>query len=263
MPMRMSGMSFEGNYYVRMLITLLAALVLAWPPAAAAQTAATAIAWARVPAGTFQQGCVPGDMRCDGDEHPGRAVTITRAFEMMTTEVTTGMLRAAQRSLDRQPAWSTNPDQPATVVTWDEARAFCASIGGRLPTEAEWEYAARGGRAAARYPWGDQPPDYEPAAVNGAVFEADGARPAAGFRPNGFGLYHMAGNVWEWVADYYGIYDEGPVTDPRGPDGGGYRVVRGGSYGDDDRNLRLSNRNPNRPGNSNVNVGFRCARDIR
>ena len=236
-------------------------LLLAASPAHAQDV--STIKWARLPAGTFQQGCVPGDTRCDGDEHPRRAVTISRAFDLMTTEVTTGMFRGSKVTLDEQPAWSRTPDQPATIVTWDEARAFCGSIGGRLPTEAEWEYAARGGRDGARYPWGDEAPDYEAGAANGAVFEADGARPAAGFRPNGFGLYHMAGNVWEWVADYYGIYDDGPVKDPQGAGGGAFRVVRGGSYGDDDRNLRTSNRNPNRPGNSNVNVGFRCARDVR
>jgi formylglycine-generating enzyme required for sulfatase activity len=259
MPMRIR------DYYERMPIrtlVLAGALVAALGPAARAQDA-SAIRWARIPAGSFQQGCVPGDMRCDGDEHPRRPVTISRAFDLMTTEVTVGMFRGAKVALDEQPAWSRSADQPVTIVTWDDARGFCASIGGRLPSEAEWEYAARGGADGTRYPWGDQPPDYEAGAVNGAVFEADGARAASGFRPNGFGLFHMAGNVWEWVADWYGIYDEGAVTDPRGAEGGAFRVVRGGSYGDDDRNLRLSNRNPNRPGNSNVNVGFRCARDAR
>jgi formylglycine-generating enzyme required for sulfatase activity len=98
--------------------------------------------------------------------------------------------------------------------------------------------------------------------VNGAAFEGDSPRTAKTFAPNGFGLYDMAGNVWEWVADWYSVLDPEPAKDPRGGEGGGFRVVRGGSYGDDQSNLRVSNRNPNRPASRNVNVGFRCARDV-
>jgi len=201
-------------------------------------------------------------MRCDGDEHPRHSVTISRPFELMTTEVSVGMVRAAKQPVAEQPQWSTAPDQPVVVVTWDGARTFCEAIGGRLPTEAEWEYAARGGREGTRFPWGDQSPTYEPKGPTGAMFEGDAGRAVGSYAPNAFGLHHMSGNVWEWVADWFGPYEDEAVTDPRGPSAGEFRVVRGGSYGDDERNLRLSNRNPNRPGNSNVNVGFRCARDL-
>ena len=223
---------------------------------------APAIQWARIPAGTSQQGCVPADMRCDGDEHPRHAVTISRPFELMTTEVSIAMYRGGKQPLAEQPPWSTAPDQPVVVVTWDNAGAFCEAIGGRLPTEAEWEYAARGGRDATRFPWGNQSPAYQATDPAGAAFEGDAARPVGSYPPNAYGLHHMSGNVWEWVADWFGPYESDAVTDPRGPTEGEVRVVRGGSYGDDERNLRASNRNPNRPGSSNVNVGFRCARDL-
>jgi formylglycine-generating enzyme required for sulfatase activity len=227
-----------------------------------AQTSAPpGFAWVRIPAGTFQMGCTSRDMRCDADEQPPHAVTLSRAFDIMATEVTAGMYRAAVKDVDEQPAWSTGPDFPITIVSWDEAQAFCRAVGGRLPTEAEWERAARGGRDDSVYPWGDQEPDDRPGAANGAAFESDGARAVKSFAANAYGLYDMSGNAWEWVANWYGSYGADPVSDPMGPDGGQFRVVRGGSYGDDSRNLRLSNRNPNRPGNSNVNVGFRCARD--
>jgi formylglycine-generating enzyme required for sulfatase activity len=230
--------------------------------ASLAAQSAPRIEWARIPAGTFQQGCVPDDARCDGDEHPRHAVTISRPFEMMTTEVSVGMMRAARQAVAEQPPWSTAADHPVVIVSWTSAQAFCNAVGGRLPTEAEWEYAARGGRDGLRYPWGSGSPAYDEKDAAGAVFESDAARAVGSFALNGFGLHHMSGNVWEWVGDWFGAYEPDAVTDPLGPREGEFRIVRGGSYGDDERNLRLSNRNPNRPANTNVNVGFRCARDL-
>jgi formylglycine-generating enzyme required for sulfatase activity len=228
------------------------------------QTPATTVpglTWVRIPGGTSQMGCASTDTRCDADEQPPHEVTLSRAFDIMTTEVTIGMYRAAVKEVDEQPIWSTTPEHPATIVTWDEAQGFCQTVGARLPTEAEWERAARGGRDDSIYPWGDQEPEDRPGSANGAAFEGDGARAAKAYAANGYGVYDMSGNAWEWVANWYEVYGDRAVTDPKGPDGGRFRVVRGGSYGDDSRNLRISNRNPNQPGNANVNVGFRCARD--
>jgi formylglycine-generating enzyme required for sulfatase activity len=221
-----------------------------------------AIAWARIPAGSFHMGCVPDDPRCGVDEHPRHAVTFSKPFEMMISEVTVEMYRVAGLPLDEQPPWSTSPGHPVVIVTWDRAREFCGTAGGRLPTEAEWEYAARGGREGAIYPWGNQPPTDEAGATNGAAFENERPLPAKSFAPNAYGLYDVAGNVWEWTADAIGLYTADPVTDPAGPRTGRARIVRGGSFGDDPENLRVSNRTPNQPDRVNVNVGFRCARDV-
>lgn len=220
------------------------------------------LGWVRVPAGSFTMGCVPADDRCAADEEPRHVVTISKAFELMAAEVTVGQFRTVIPEVDPQPAWSTTPEHPVVSVTWNEAVDFCRAVGGRLPTESEWEYAARGGKADALYPWGDAAPTDRPGASNGAAFEGDSARPVRTYGSNGFGLYDMAGNVWEWVADFGGFYGPRPETDPTGPDTGSVRVVRGGAYGDDAANLRVSNRTPNGPDRLNVNVGFRCARDL-
>ena len=208
-------------------------------------------------------GCVPSDQRCGSDESPRHAVTLTRAFEMMTTEVTTAMYRAGGGTPEEQPPWSTSPQHPVVAVTWNEADAFCDAMAARLPTEAEWEYAARGGREGTLFTWGDEAPLDKPGAANGATSESDAARPVGSFAANGFGLYDMAGNVWEWTADWASVYDAEPQTNPGGMLSGRVKIVRGGSYGDDPSNLRLSNRTPNQPMSRNVNVGFRCVRDAR
>jgi len=244
-------------------VLCLAGLLAGMTASTGAQTVMPAgLTWARIPAGTFQMGCATVDTRCDADEWPRHAVTLSRAYDIMTTEVTVGMYRAVIKTLRDQPAWSTTPEHPVTTVSWDDAQAFCLALGGRLPTEAEWERAARGNRDGSVYVWGDQEPDDRAGAANGAAFESDSARPAKSFAANGYGLYDMAGNAWEWVANYFDAYGADPITDPKGADQGRVRVVRGGSYGDDSRNLRLSNRNAVAPRNTHVNVGFRCARDV-
>ena len=189
-------------------------------------------------------------------------MTLSSGFELMTAEVTIGQFRAVMKQADEQPPWSTSPDHPVVSVDWNEALEFCRAVSARLPTEAEWEFAARGGKSDTVYPWGNDEPTDRAGAANGAAFEGDSPRPVKTFGANGFGLYDMVGNVWEWVADAGGFYGPQPETDPTGPATGTVRVVRGGAYGDDASNLRLSNRTPNAANRINVNVGFRCARDI-
>jgi formylglycine-generating enzyme required for sulfatase activity len=239
------------------------AAVVAAPSAQGRTSADASAGWARIPAGTFQMGCIPSDQRCGSDESPRHGVTLTHAFDLMTTEVTVESYRAGGRGTEPQPAWSTSPKHPVVAVTWNDADAFCRASGARLPTEAEWEYAARGGRDGTLFTWGDQPPTDRAGAANGAAAESDSARPVGSFAANGFGLYDMAGNVWEWTSDWASIYGSEAETDPAGMSSGRVKIVRGGSYGDDPSNLRLSNRTPNMPTSRNINVGFRCARDVK
>jgi formylglycine-generating enzyme required for sulfatase activity len=220
------------------------------------------VAWASIPAGVFQMGCVPADRRCNIDEEPRHSVKLTKPFELMATEVTVGMYRAVVSDVEPQPPWSTTAAHPIVIVTWDEASAFCEAIGGRLPTEAEWEYAARGGRDGSIYPWGDEAPSTESHSPKGAVFESDRAQPVKTFGANGYGLFDMAGNVWEWTADASTLYTAEARVDPAGALAGSTRLVRGGAFADDSSNLRVSNRTPNQQNRVNVNVGFRCARDV-
>lgn len=221
------------------------------------------LTWVAIPSGTFEMGCVPGDRECDTDESPRHRVTISRGFALTATEVTVAQYRASGRTPAAQPSWS-GDRHPVVHVTWDDARAYCAAAGGRLPTEAEWEYAARRGREAAVYPWGNEPPVCTTGATNGARFRpcGQGAAPVATFRPNGYGLYDMPGNVSEWLADWHSetYYRVSPTSDPPGPTRGVSRVVRGGSWNTSPRGLRVSNRSWGVLTYRFNFVGFRCAR---
>jgi formylglycine-generating enzyme required for sulfatase activity len=163
-------------------------------------------------------------------------------------------------------------DHPVVHVSWNDASAFCAWSGTRLPTEAEWEYAARAGLPSAVFPWGD---DLEPDGQHRMnVFQgtfpghntaADGylgTAPVDAYEPNAFGLFNTTGNVWEWCADWYdpAYYGRSAPVDPRGPDSGSARVMRGGSYlchASYCRRYRVAARSGNTPDSSAGNIGFR------
>ncbi|MDX3649990.1 formylglycine-generating enzyme family protein [Streptomyces europaeiscabiei] len=165
-------------------------------------------------------------------------------------------------------------DHPVVHVSWNDAQAYCAWSGTRLPTEAEWEYAARGGLERKRYPWGDElDPDGRHACnIWRGTFPtdntaADGYRstaPADAFEPNGFGLYNTVGNVWEWCADRFcpDFHRTGPRTDPTGPPDGPARVMRGGSHlchASYCNRYRVAARSSNTPDSAAGNIGFRVA----
>jgi formylglycine-generating enzyme required for sulfatase activity len=153
---------------------------------------------------------------------------------------------------------------PVYNVDWYQAEAYCAWLGKRLPSEAEWERAARGGLDRKKFVWGDtfstenaakgRPP---------AVFSSNRAGEVGKFPANGYGLYDMAGNVWEWTSDWYkrNYYSISPLKNPRGPENGEYKVFRGGGWNDsEERNLMPSFRNYTDPLEKSITIGFRCAR---
>jgi len=151
-------------------------------------------------------------------------------------------------------------DHPVVGVSWRDALAFAEWAGGRLVTEAEWEYAARGGLVGASYPTGEE---IDPAAANYARSGADGPVPVGRYAPNGFGLYDMCGNVVEWVADRYDptYYVRSPSVDPTGPEAGKHRVIRGGGWHSGPYCVRVDFRNALPANWVDIAVGFRVARD--
>ena len=267
-----------------------------------------------IPAGEFMMGCVEGDAYCQPSERPQHRVRTTRGFWLGATEVTVAAYRRfvtasgyrtrAERDnhgrawvrardewdwIDRL-RWSAPlragepaPDSwPALQMAWDDAVAYCKWAGGRLPTEAEWERAARGGRDNEIYPWGNAktPEAHGVKYANGsdelthAKFPAwsffagyrDGyaeVAPVGRFAPNGFGLYDMAGNAWEWVADWYSptYYGLSRGIDPPGPTTGNAHVARGGSWAYAPEQHRSSERGYAEPGFWTATFGFRCALD--
>ena len=221
-----------------------------------------------VPAGSFEMGCVRGDGGCFADEQPRHEVVLTKDAWMSATEVTVAQyaafVAATSHPAPRLPAWA-EPTHPVVNVSWEDARAYCAWLGGRLPTEAEWERAARGGVAGQRFPWGDR------VSHDDANFDQTGGKdvwlqssPVASFPSNAYGLYDMAGNAWEWVGDWYDerVY-AGRVVDPGGPDSGVARVVRGGCWTSDSGRLRSSYRFSLDPASTQVSLGFRCVREVQ
>jgi sulfatase modifying factor 1 len=236
-----------------------------------------------IPAGDFEMGSISGD----ADERPVHTVTLD-AFYIDLYEVTNDQYRKFVEATGHEKPvyWKysnfNEPNQPVVGVSWDDANAYAKWAGKRLPTEAEWEKAARGGLIGKKYAWGDSsiPP---PGAGNFAdetaklVFKKwdiingydDGyshPAPVGSFSPNGYGVYDMMGNVWEWCSDYYGsgYYASSAKSNPKGPASGRDRVIRGGSWFADKDYLRVPNRFNYEPSyviDSAGNIGFRCVQD--
>lgn len=226
-----------------------------------------------IPAEEFQMG--DGFGEGSPDERPVHTVHLD-SFYMDIYEVTNARYKEFMDATGyKEPRWWSDPnyfsfnasDHPVMGVTWYDAKAYCEWTGKRLPTEAEWEKAARGRLVGSKYPWGDT------ITHDDANYYGTGGRdrweystsPVGSFPPNGYGLYDMAGNVWEWCADWYdrNYYSHSPRQNPKGPDMGTERVFRGGSsYDRDTKDLRVACRNKHDPAGSLTNAGFRCVRDV-
>ena len=205
-----------------------------------------------IPPGRFTMGCSPGDTEAFDDEKPAHDVTISKGFWMCQTPVTIGAWNRYCAAKGATP--KTGDDSlPVAEVSWDEAQAYCAWAGGRLPTEAEWEYAARAGTTEPRYGKLDEIAWYS---------ENSGgkAHPVGQKRPNAWGLYDMLGNVFEWTADWYDkkYYTSQPAEDPTGPATGHARTLRGGSWLLSPRFIRVSYRANGGPALRSSDFGFRC-----
>ncbi len=226
---------------------------------------------ARIPAGYFEMGDAFDEG--DSDELPSHTVWIS-AFSLDIHEVTNTEYAACIDAAGCTPplllgsrtrtAYFDNPayyNYPVIWVNWNQAKEYCTWAGKRLPTEAEWEYAARGGLAGKRYPWGDT--------INGSnanYWESgdpeDNDTTAVGSYPaNEYGLHDIAGNVSEWVHDRYqsNYYSVSPQHDPTGPQNDNYRVLRGGACNNNTPSLRVAHRVNRHPEVESYTVGFRCA----
>jgi formylglycine-generating enzyme required for sulfatase activity len=241
-----------------------------------------------IPAGAFLMGAQKKnkskpnyDPEADGDESPVHKVELD-AYQLGRYPVTVEEYRrfVADEGYSNQRWWKAggfeersepghwdeqvqHPNWPVVRVSWFEAAAYCAWAGGRLPTEAEWERAARevDGR---KYPWGPEEPTPERANYD----QTKVGRPTpVGLFPRGAtpeGIQDLAGNVWEWIADWYApdYYRSSPRANPQGPNGGTYRVLRGGAWLVGSWNLRSAVRLRGVPMDRLVTFGFRCAREI-
>lgn len=212
------------------------------------------VAMVLVPAGCFMMGSEKGY----DEEKPVHQVCFEEPFWIDKTEVTNGQFAQFNGQAVSVSYW-TGADRPREQITWTEAQAFCESRGARLPTEAEWEYAARGPDGLV-YPWGNE---WDGSRVVWNRSSSEGTA-SVGSLPAGaswVGALDLSGNVWEWVADWYGPYPEGSQVNPTGPASGEYRVLRGGSWGDPITDyFRASCRNGGNPRYGFNYRGFRCAR---
>ncbi len=223
-----------------------------------------------VPVGTFAMGSSGGDSW--EDERPQHNVYL-EAFWIDKTEVSTAQYRrcvdAGVCSLPGTQGYactysaSNKLNHPINCVDWDQAKVYCDWVGRRLPTEAEWEKAARGSDGRL-YPWGNQMPN---ASLANFDLIKEGTTPV-GSNPRGaspYGVLGMAGNVWEWVADWYDdlYYAQSPGENPLGPTSGTFRVIRGGSWDDAPEDIRVAYRSGYEPTpltGRHDDLGFRCAR---
>ncbi len=247
-----------------------------YTPPAGDITNSLGMTFRRIPAGTFMMGSPSTEPGRDSDEIQHQ-VTLTSDFYMQTTEVTQKQWRDV---MGTSPSYfsACGDNCPVEYVSWNDVQTFITAMNARgegtyrLPTEAEWEYAARGGSTTAFYNGaitytGSTPLDPNLDAIgwyygNSAVsytpnYSGKGTHPVAQKQPNAYGLYDMSGNVWEWCQDWYGTYPTTAVTNPVGPSTGSARVLRGGSWLNYARLCRSAYRYDNTPSGRDIHLGFR------
>jgi len=221
-----------------------------------------------IPEGWFQMGCDAGQ----DVERPVHRVWVD-GFALAETQVTVAQYARFLDATRRRPppTWSdpnfNHPEQPVTAVSWFEATAYCewlsAIMGAhyRLPTEAEWERAARGGAENHLFPWGDDPPQSRP---HYAELWKHGPEPVRRSQPNGYGLYELCENVHEWCSDWFqaDYYSRPPERNPQGPETGGRKSSRGGSWRHHIKVSRCSARSSIPPQFQYADYGFRVARSL-
>ncbi len=221
----------------------------------------------RIPAGSFLMGCETGQE----NERPVHRVWVSE-FELAATQVTNREFAryleatAAPAPLHWKDPQFMHPEQPVVAVSWFEAGGYCEWLTRRtgrhyrLPSEAEWERAARGGREGALYPWGDEPPQDRPGYAERWL---RGPEPVGRQAPNDFGLYGICDNVHEWCSDWFdaGYYAAAPERDPRGPQTGSRRSSRGGSWRHHVKVSRCAARSSIPPHFQYADYGFRVARE--
>ncbi len=209
----------------------------------------------RVAGGTFQMGS--DDSEAWDDEKPVHSVTVS-TFYMGETEVTQALWKAVMGS---NPSYFKGDNLPVESVSWNDCQEFIRKLNQltgrsfRLPTEAEWEYAARGGSRSNGTKYAGS------VSIDSVAWYGDNSgsktHPVKGKSPNELGLYDMSGNVWEWCGDWYGDYGSGSQTNPKGPSAGSDRVLRGGGWGDYAGRCRVSRRNDYTPDSRGLDNGFR------
>ncbi len=237
----------------RMLIWLLGWLV-------ASRLHSKPMEFVSIPAGEFVMGCSSMDTECHENEKPSHRVRITRPFQIARFEVTQAQWLDV---MEKNPSEYEGEDLPVQNVSFDDVMKFLERMNTRgdgfryrLPTEAEWEYAARAGNGSSysgqldAVGWYDRTSIGEPHEV--------GTK-----QPNAWGLHDVSGNVWEWVSDWYeaGYYASSPPADPAGPSNGRQRAARGGSFSDNAAFARVSSRLGITPTFGNYDLGFRCVRE--
>ena len=251
--------TLQSKAVIKLLIFIFAFVQITWVQG---QTEPETI---RVEGGTFKM----GDDNGEKDEKPTHSVTI-RSFNLARTETTVGQWRefcaVTARRMPEVPWFGQKETQPIVNVSWDDAVAYCHWLSSktdkhyRLPTEAEWEFAARGGTKSKGYPYsGGTAPD----SVSWFSGKTVGPMHVATKLPNELGFYDMTGNVWEWCSDFYdaGYYGVSDKENPTGPAQGKFYSIRGGAWDIGAKNCRITYRNALAPSSRNHNKGFRVARD--